>query len=157
MENKAFERFLRSLPADVVDSFNTHQLRSMSMAMQRESRRHNVDIRITIPFFWKSFYVVLLAGPERRSAERRAAERSDHPVWTPTNLLVLLAFVGLGVLISAGIWQLKIVAKEILLPEQVEHAYPVSIPFKGTQEECLESGRSWENGECIDYDHDRNF
>lgn len=157
MSNVAFERFLKSLPDDVVDSFNTRQLSAMSAAFKQESRRHPVDIRVTIPLLWKKFFLVILAGPERRSLERRRAERAKHPIWTPTNALVTIAFIGLGLLLSTGVWQLKLAAQDILSPERIEDAYPAIIPFKESQQDCVASGRSWEDGQCIDYGHDRNF
>ncbi|HEX4894577.1 MAG TPA: hypothetical protein VFV47_14945 [Hyphomicrobiaceae bacterium] len=44
------------------------------------SQRHLVDLRASAPFPWGRYYVTLLVGRERRSAERLRAERQTH--WT---------------------------------------------------------------------------
>ncbi|NEQ43527.1 MAG: hypothetical protein F6K00_08185 [Leptolyngbya sp. SIOISBB] len=157
MKNPAFERFLRSLPDDVVASFNTYQLQSMSAALKQESRRHSVDLRVTIPILWKKFYLVLLVGPERRSIDRRKADRAKFPIWTVGNAFVLLMFIAVGFLVATGLWQLKLTAKDFLQPESIGDSHPVEIPFITTEQECVDSNRSWENGKCIDYEHDRRF
>ena len=51
---------------------------------------HPVDIRLTIPLPFRSFYVTIVAGPERRAKERRAGERKKHPLLTLGNLTVYL-------------------------------------------------------------------
>ena len=61
--------------------------------------RHPLDIRITIPLFVRRYYITIVAGPERRSAERLARERKKHPLLTAANVLVMLVFstiCGLG-------------------------------------------------------------
>ena len=67
---------------------------------------HPIDIRISIPFLHTRFYITLVAGRERRRAERRREERRDYPLLTIGNALfalgvtTLIALVGLGVLIA---------------------------------------------------------
>lgn len=43
-------------------------------------QRHLVDLRASSPFPWGRYYVTILVGKERRSAERLRAERQTH--WT---------------------------------------------------------------------------
>jgi hypothetical protein len=43
-------------------------------------QRHVVDLRASAPFPWGRYYVTILAGRERRSAERLRAEHQSH--WT---------------------------------------------------------------------------
>jgi hypothetical protein len=155
--NKAFERFLKSLPPDVVASFNSNQLKAMSSAIRQDAHQHPVDLRVSIPFFWKRFYLVLLIGPERRTAERLKVDRQNHPVWTVGNASVLLGLIGFGLLLSLGFSQLNLVTNMLLTPEQIRGSSPVAIPFIENETDCVDSGRSWENGECIDYGHDRRF
>jgi len=155
--NKAFERFLKSLPPDVVASFNSNQLKAMSSALRQDARRHPVDLRVSVPVFWKRFYFVLLIGPERRTAERLKADRQRHPVWTLGNASVILGLIGFGLLLSLGFSQLNLAANMLLTPEQIREPSPVAIPFIDNEADCVNSGRSWENGECIDYEHDRHF
>jgi hypothetical protein len=53
-------------------------------------RRHPVDIRFSLPFFGGWFYVAILSGPERRSAERRARERHRYPLRTVANVFFVV-------------------------------------------------------------------
>ena len=46
---------------------------------------HPVNIRFTVPLLIRSYYVTILIGPERRSKERRAVERRNHPLFTLGN------------------------------------------------------------------------
>ena len=52
---------------------------------------HPVNLRISVPTPVGSYYVTLVAGKERRSPERRAAERRKHRFVTLGNLTVLFA------------------------------------------------------------------
>ena len=69
-----------------------------------------VDIRFGIPLGAKRFYLAINAGRERRSNERRKAERTAHPLLKPGNLLffitalTMLYIVGLvGILIYSSV------------------------------------------------------
>ncbi|MCC7016562.1 MAG: hypothetical protein IT564_05110 [Rhodospirillales bacterium] len=53
-------------------------------------RRHPVDIRFSLPFLGGWFYVAILSGPERRSAERRAEQRHRYPLRTAANVFFVL-------------------------------------------------------------------
>lgn len=47
----------------------------LALARREQATRHVVDYRVSVPtLFWGSWYVVLLAGRERRNASRLAAE-----------------------------------------------------------------------------------
>lgn len=50
-----------------------------------------VNIRIRIPFPFKSLYLTILAVPERRSAERLRIERQSSPLRTAANLAFAIA------------------------------------------------------------------
>jgi hypothetical protein len=56
-------------------------------------KRHPVDIRFSLPVLGGWFYVTILSGPERRSAERRAEQRHHYPLRTAANIFFVL---GLG-------------------------------------------------------------
>ncbi len=53
---------------------------------------HPVNIRLTIPLFKWLCYVTLVAGKERRSAQRLAEERLKHPLIKTGNVLMMAAF-----------------------------------------------------------------
>ncbi len=70
-------------------------------ASQPRWGRHPVNIRLTIPLPFRSFYVTIVAGPERRSRERRIVERGKHPLFVPGNIVFIFlagSFVGLAVM-----------------------------------------------------------
>lgn len=47
----------------------------LSLTRREQATRHAIDYRVSVPtLFWGSWYVVLLAGRERRNATRLAAE-----------------------------------------------------------------------------------
>jgi hypothetical protein len=60
---------------------------------------HPVNIRLSVPLLFGRYYVTLVAGKERRSADRRVAERAKHPVGRLGNIVVFFAlgvFIGLA-------------------------------------------------------------
>jgi hypothetical protein len=62
---------------------------------------HPVDVRLTIPLPFRSFYLTIIAGPEKRGKQRRADERKKHPLLTFGNMIVCLfagSVFGLSVL-----------------------------------------------------------
>ncbi len=63
---------------------------------------HPVDVRLSIPILWRRFYFVLLAGPERRSAERRKYERARRPVRLIADIILLALFFVLLVPAAVG-------------------------------------------------------
>jgi hypothetical protein len=48
-----------------------------------------VNIRCSVPFFGRRFYLTVVAGQERRPAERLKADRSKHPLATRANIIFL--------------------------------------------------------------------
>lgn len=65
---------------------------------------HPVDIRVSMPLPFGRYYLTLVAGPERRSAERRAQERARRPVTTMGNFLFFLASaLGINCLAVVGL------------------------------------------------------
>jgi hypothetical protein len=62
---------------------------------------HPIDIRLTIPLLFGRVYFTVVAGYERRSAERLQTERRLHPLLKMGNILMFLVFgtvVGLALL-----------------------------------------------------------
>ncbi len=50
---------------------------------------HPVDLRITVPVPGRPLFLSVLAGPERRSKDRRSIERRRHPLHTIGNIVFL--------------------------------------------------------------------
>lgn len=143
------------LPAHLRSSFTDEQLSALRQAFTLIGRSpHRIDCRMSIPFPIRSFYFVLLAGPERRSKERVAAAQRAFLI----RAIVLLSMaVGSGLVFAlsglsgAGNSQVR----------RVWHAgqqsHPTVVPFKYTKDECETSGREWREGECVDYEHSPDF
>lgn len=68
--------------------------------------KHPINVRLTVPFPFGSFYLVILGGRERRSQERRHRERGRHPLWTIGNFLFFLTVGTLAGLATLGLLQL---------------------------------------------------
>ena len=88
-------RFHASVPADVAATFSQAQLLAIKDFVINDRVRHAVDIRWTIPLIWFRFFIVVLAGTERRPPERRAAERAARPILTWPNILVIVVFLAM--------------------------------------------------------------
>ncbi len=87
------ERFLMNLPPEVASSFSDTQLAAIQRALGSGWSRHPVEIRRTIPFFGRRYFIVVLGGVERRSDERIRADHAKRPLWTLANSLVIGGFV----------------------------------------------------------------
>ncbi len=57
------------------------------------SRKHHVDIRLSVPFFGRRFYLTVVSGGEKRGNERRKQDRHHYPLRTAANIFF---FVGSG-------------------------------------------------------------
>ncbi len=76
--------------------------------------RHPVNLRFSIPLPFGRYYVTLVAGKERRGAERLASERRKHPLLTFGNVTV---FFGLGCVCGLALLALFQLASAYLLTE----------------------------------------
>ena len=90
------------LPEDVVESLTPEQRAALYAAAHSPSwRRHPVNLRLSLPLLGRRFFLTIVAGRERRGAQRWRRERVLHPLVTPGNLafvvLTATVFYGLGV------------------------------------------------------------
>tara|TARA_B100000315_G_scaffold154243_1_gene142789 strand:+ start:1342 stop:1599 length:258 start_codon:yes stop_codon:yes gene_type:complete len=53
---------------------------------------HPVNIRFSLPFFGRRYFLTILGGSELRGPERRAAERQNHPIKTASNVVFVAGF-----------------------------------------------------------------
>ena len=56
--------------------------------------RYPVNLRLTVPFLPRPFFVTFIAGAERRGPQRLREERTRHPVNTWGNLTTLVSLWG---------------------------------------------------------------
>ena len=99
------------------DALGEEQATAAKEKVRPWTNDHPVNIRLSVPFIFARFYLVVVAGKERRSAERRASERLKHPLLTCGNViflgalstclglasLALLHFAGLQLLDESGL------------------------------------------------------
>ncbi|MEE8516083.1 MAG: hypothetical protein V3T02_05525, partial [Alphaproteobacteria bacterium] len=95
------EKLLARIPEGSGITFTDEQLEVVDLAFSNWNGVHPIDIRCSIPI-WRRFYISLVAGPERRSKERRQQDREAHPLMIFGNI-VLIAFsliaVGLALML----------------------------------------------------------
>jgi hypothetical protein len=88
-----FRKFLARVPGDVAATFSDSQLDAVKRAFgARTPGSHTVDLRFSLPLGRRRFYIVLLAGRERRSSRRLIWERAMRPLWTAANAVVMSLF-----------------------------------------------------------------
>lgn len=143
-------RVLRRLPKAMVAGLSEDERIALEQAIARPSR-HAVDVRFLLPGWPQGFYVVLLAGPNRRCGSDR-----PHEPWTPLTTAIALA-LGLTLLLGTyGVayrWQRR-------SPAAIEAgtaAHPTALPWIATEAACRGAQRTWKDGFCYDSGHKPEF
>ena len=82
------------LPPWFLDTLSDKHKEALHQAVTDPSwGRHLVNIRISAPVFRRRFYITVVGGEEKRTAERRAHDRHRYPLRTVANIFF---FVGLA-------------------------------------------------------------
>ncbi len=109
------ERLMRWIEPGVRDTLTPEQVAAIRAAAERNPwEGHPVDIRFTLPLLFGRYYVTLVAGRERRSSARLAAEREAHPLILPGNVLFVAAATVVSVLAGMAAIAALIVASGVL-------------------------------------------
>ncbi len=87
-------------PADHADMAEA-QTSEQAADTDRWETTHPLNIRASIPLFSQRYYLTILSGPERRSAERLQEERIKHPLATRANLIFLFS---VGFILGGSSW-----------------------------------------------------
>ncbi len=89
------------IPASVRETFSEAQLEAVRAAVgqKRPWRKHPIDIRLALPFGPLRVFMTLVAGADRRNPDRRAKDRTMHPIRTASNML----FIGTAVVVLYAI------------------------------------------------------
>lgn len=144
-------RLLNRMPESVVESFSDAQLEALRSAMVNPAR-HKLDIRLSIPTPFKRFYVVFLAGPERRSKARRISD--GFRLWTPVNTIFLaLLLSSLLVTLYNGFY----LATSLTPDVSAEQSHPTALPWIDSEQGCNGAQRIWKDGFCFDSEHSPEF
>lgn len=83
--------WLERLPASVRDTLDPKQRNAIVEAMKRRPwSTQPVNLRVSVPLPGRRMFFTLIGGAERRSRERRGADRQRHPLNTVGNLLFVI-------------------------------------------------------------------
>ena len=149
-----FEQFFAKIAPEVANTFTEEQLEAIKKGFaSRTWTRHSLDVRISVPIPGLRFYMVLLAGSERRPKVRLRSEKGLYPFWTPVNILFLMGFL---IILSACSYTIFSFALPSLTPLPTLF-YPTSIPWIYDKSECEHTSRIWNDGKCWDTEHSPNF
>lgn len=89
---------LEPMDPEVARSFTDAQLRELERVLAAPaSRRLPLDIRITVPFLWRQYFITFLAGSEQRSRERLTEDRARHALWTFANVSSFVFLLALSI------------------------------------------------------------
>ncbi|MBD2109288.1 hypothetical protein [Nodosilinea sp. FACHB-13] len=146
------DNLLARMAPEIAATFSPAQIQALQAALT--PRRHAINIRLSVPLGITRVYLVLLAGTEGRSESRRRHEAAQHPLWTPINLLVIASTMGLGIFALLAMLQITNADLPAVFNPK---AAPAGIPFKADRTSCEESGRTWQEGDCLDFGHDPTF
>jgi len=82
------------LPESVVDTLSAEQKKAIHQAAEDSSWTGSpVNIRFSLPFFGKKYYVTVVGGAEKRGPERQIKDRNEYPLRTVANVFF---FIGLA-------------------------------------------------------------
>jgi hypothetical protein len=149
--NSLFNRIFSSLSAEQRATFTAEQREALRKAFNQVGwKKHALDLRVSVPVPGRAgFYIVLLAGEERRSPDRILTQRRLF-----RQSLVLLS--GVVVIGGLGLW-----ASRALIPQALVlldgDTHPVALPWIENEAECVGEGKFWQDGECWDTDHNPLF
>lgn len=109
------QEFFARIPPKTATTFTDTQLAALKQVFkERISKRHAVDIKLSMPFFKQGFYIVLLLGKEKRAKKRLQAAISQ-----PVNS-ILLTISGLVLITSllGSLYIFKMTSGMNLFPNQ---------------------------------------
>ncbi len=95
----AFDAFVSRIPLAVAATLTDTQLEGLQQAyFNRHSQNHAVNLKVSLPLPGQRFYLVLLAGPERR-ATRRSNANHKASLGTQVNVAILTAALSLVLIV----------------------------------------------------------
>lgn len=108
-KDEFIQEFLARIPENTAATFDKAQLAAVKMAFgARSFGAHTVDVRRSIPFFRRRFYLVWLMGWESRGPDRITSFHSNHPLVKLGNAIAFLLFFGILLLaLIGGLYALK--------------------------------------------------
>jgi hypothetical protein len=88
------------MPPHILGGLTSEQRNAIALAADQPGwSDHRINIRLSVPFLPKRWYITIVGGPERRGRDRRTAERTRNPLRTAGNF----AFIFLTAVMFYGI------------------------------------------------------
>ncbi|HEY9644076.1 MAG TPA: hypothetical protein V6C57_26525 [Coleofasciculaceae cyanobacterium] len=149
----AFDQVIAQIPPESKNTLTTAQLNALKLAFRQVNWKSNpaINIRLSIPICKSGFYVVFLAGRERRAQPRRRAEMPHYQRQAIAGLVILTLSLGSAAALSYAALSLMFQAS------QRDNIHPTAIPWLKTQSACEQTGRTWESNQCWDQGHSPDF
>ena len=72
----------------------------MVTSPSENQKRHPVNIRFSLPFLARRYFLTIVGGSEQRGPERRAVERQNNPIKSATNVIFVAGFAILFYLVG---------------------------------------------------------
>lgn len=89
------------MPPWIVDTLTPEQKEAIYLAIRPpEWKFHPINIRLSVPFVRRRYYLTLVGGEDSRSVARRQHDRHRYPLRTAANVLFIAA-VGASVYMAA--------------------------------------------------------
>lgn len=152
--NPTFEQLFSQINPEIASTFTDKQIEALKRGFSyNKSSRHFLNIRVSIPIPRLGFYLVLLAGSERRSQNRLRSEKGLYPFWTLSNSLFVIGFLSILSICCFTIFSFVLSSLNLTSPL----SYPTSIPWIYDKSECEYTDRVWRDDKCWDYEHSPNF
>ena len=105
-----YQMLIHRLPERMRDDFTQEQLAALRDAARHcEWGTHPVDLRWRLPGLFKRYYLVVLAGPELRGAQRRTEESRHRSPTSLASVLFLLCLTTGGTILGGLIFTLLVV------------------------------------------------
>lgn len=90
----AASALFQRLPRWVAETLTPEQKDAIAKALHEPAwKSHPVNIRLSVPFLKRGFYLTVVGGGEKRGRERRAHDRDRHPLRTTANILFALGLM----------------------------------------------------------------
>ncbi len=151
----SFEQFYHKISPEVKKTLTHEQIQALKTACESHSHnRHFLSIRVSLPIFRSKFYMVVLAGKERRSKQCLHYKKGMYPLRNPINILLLLGLLIIFIVSSLALFTLVLSS---ISSVPTSSPYPTSIPWINNQFECERTDRIWNEDKCWDSEHSPTF
>jgi hypothetical protein len=104
MHDPFLERFFSRIPREMAESFSDDQLLAVKQAFADQvGRAHSIDVRVSVPLLLRRYYVVFIAGPERRDRARRQRDKGARRLAKRTNIIFMIFLASVGLFSLLGV------------------------------------------------------